>query len=154
MTKPDSRPLLYTNTVPGWSNHFNDEAEDAKDLTTDKLVEWSKIDSLDTYRDRVGYDLKQPNYALELNGGDKITHNNFVVPDWGNLRFDLFTENLNGGQVNVSIQSDVPGFSDYNLGSITLTNAEGTLNSYADDRYKIGSIEIVPNISKIILQLS
>ncbi|MCC3505479.1 MAG: DNA/RNA non-specific endonuclease [Microcoleus sp. PH2017_19_SFW_U_A] len=31
----------------------------------------------------------QPNYALKLNSGESITHNRFVVPDWGNLRFDI-----------------------------------------------------------------
>ena len=93
VTKLDSRRLLYTNTVPGWSNHFNDEEGDLKDLTTDKLVEWSKIPNLGTYREQVGYDPKQPNYALKLDGGDKITHNNFVVPDWGVLRFNLHVQN-------------------------------------------------------------
>ncbi len=101
VTKPDTR-LLF-NKVPGWSNHFNDEAEDAKDLTIDKLVEWSKIPNLDTYRDQVGYDPKQPNYALKLDGEDKIkiTHNNFVVPDWGALRFDLYVPNPGSGDVRV-----------------------------------------------------
>ena len=103
VTKPDSRPLF--NTVPGWSNHFNDEEGDLKDLTTDKLVEWSKIPNLDTYREQVGYDPKQPNYALKLDGGDKITHNNFAVPDWGTLRFDVHVPNINGGQLQVTLQA-------------------------------------------------
>jgi PKD repeat protein/DNA/RNA endonuclease G (NUC1) len=63
-------------------------------------------------------------YALELGNGLKsITHNPFVVPDWGTLRFDLRVPELTGGTVDVSMQSDVPGFENHDLGSISLTPA-------------------------------
>ncbi len=45
------------------------------------------------------------NYALKLNSGQTITHNDFVVPDWGNLRFDVFAP-VNSGQLTVSIESE------------------------------------------------
>ena len=85
---PDTRPLF--NKVPGWSFHFNDEADDINDLTIDKLVEWSQIPSLETYREQVGYDPNQPNYALKLDGEESVTHNRFIMPDWGALRFNVF----------------------------------------------------------------
>ena len=81
------------------------------------------------------------NYALELESGDSIVHNRFiVVPDWGVLCFDLCVPDLGDGSgtVDVSMQSDVPGFEDYDLGSISLTDAVGTPAQYLTDRYKIG----------------
>ena len=130
VTKPDSRPLF--DKVPGWSFHFDDEAEDAKDLTTDKLVEWSKIPNLDTYREQVGYNSKQPNYALKLDGGDKITHNNFVVPDWGDLTLDVYVPipaklNNQNDYIEVFLETDTQK---YNLnGEAIINNLETQLPS-------------------------
>ncbi|UNU23845.1 hypothetical protein [Microcoleus vaginatus] len=39
--------------------------------------------------DRIGVDRTPANYALKLESGKSITHHSFVVPEWGNLRFDL-----------------------------------------------------------------
>ena len=36
------------------------------------------------------------NKFLELNANESITHNDFTVPDWGNLRFDLYSPNAQG----------------------------------------------------------
>jgi DNA/RNA endonuclease G (NUC1) len=83
----------------------------------------------------------ESNYALQMNAGDSITHNRFVVPDWGVLRFDLHVPELTDGTVTASMQSDVPGFEDYTLGTINLTAAEEAEKidaSYLEDRYKIG----------------
>jgi DNA/RNA non-specific endonuclease len=83
----------------------------------------------------------ESNYALQMNAGDSITHNRFVVPDWGVLRFDLHVPELTDGTVTASMQSDVPGFEDYTLGTINLTAAEEAEEidaSYLEDRYKIG----------------
>ncbi|BAZ46375.1 hypothetical protein NIES4102_34060 [Chondrocystis sp. NIES-4102] len=53
------------------------------------------------------------------------------------LRFDLHVENANGGTVDVSMQSDVLGFTDYDLGTIQLIDAAQTVEQYLNDRYKI-----------------
>lgn len=74
---------------------------------------------------------------MKLKDGDTITHNRFLVPDWGVLRFDLHVPQLTGGTVTVSMQSDVPGFKDYTLGTINFTEAQGTPGAYLEDRYKI-----------------
>lgn len=79
-----------------------------------------------------------PDYALRLGDGlDSVTHNRFVVPDWGALRFDLFTgdvpENESSGELSVYL--DVVGStpSDTPLQTIYLQEAVGTATSYADD---------------------
>ncbi|MCC3458013.1 MULTISPECIES: DNA/RNA non-specific endonuclease, partial [unclassified Microcoleus] len=88
--------------IPGWSFHggtstFVDP--------TKHLVNWKAIDSLNipytypngkqvsgtSFLDRMGINSEPnfSNYALELKGGESITHNRFVVPDWGSLRFNI-----------------------------------------------------------------
>jgi DNA/RNA endonuclease G (NUC1) len=87
VTQPkDAVRNIFSNEIPGWSYHGGQSSIVS---VTDKLAEWNSIPSLSNYRTQVGYDPKQPNYALELESGDSITHNRFVVPDWGALRFDL-----------------------------------------------------------------
>ncbi|WP_293220931.1 MULTISPECIES: DNA/RNA non-specific endonuclease, partial [unclassified Microcoleus] len=97
--------------------------------------------SLDNYRPEVGYDPAQPNYALRLTSGDSITHNRFVVPDWGALRFNLHVPNPNGGTLKVSIQGDEPGYENYQpIGNIDLRVADGRVNpgDLAEIPYPIG----------------
>ncbi|MEM8777890.1 MAG: DNA/RNA non-specific endonuclease [Cyanobacteria bacterium P01_G01_bin.49] len=78
-------------------------------------------------------------YALELGTGlNQVTHDNFMVPDWGTLRFDLHVRNLNVGKFNVKVNSSIPKFKTYTLGTINLTEAIGTPAEYLDDRYRIG----------------
>ena len=73
-----------SKAIPGWSFHGGDSG------STGDLVEWSQISSVsEAYKEGVGYSLAEGNYALELEAGESITHNRFVVPDWGVLRFDL-----------------------------------------------------------------
>ncbi len=94
---------LISNEIPGWS--FHNSATSPFVDPTKHLVKWSTIKGLTqrsqnrqgdiegtSYLERMGIDSNDPNffnYALELNGGDSITHNRFVVPDWGSLRFNL-----------------------------------------------------------------
>jgi DNA/RNA endonuclease G (NUC1) len=130
-----------SQTIPGWSLYNN-----TPDAFQSALVEWNSIDTLsDQYKSGVGYVSTEPNYALELGSGDSITHNRFVVADWGVLRLDLHTPNLSGGgAVTVSLQSDEPGYTNYILNTITLTSASGGASTsdpagqYLSDRYKIG----------------
>jgi DNA/RNA endonuclease G (NUC1) len=81
------RRQLVSGEIPGWSMHGGEV--NVVGQPTFSLVDWKNIPSLSDYRDQVGYNPSQPNYALRLNSGNSITHNRFVVPDWGALRFDL-----------------------------------------------------------------
>ena len=74
--------------IPGWSFHG---ATSTLDSPINNLVEWTQIaqiypnflknlQSLGINSTDPNY---QPNFALKLDGGDSITHNRFVVPDWG-----------------------------------------------------------------------
>ena len=81
--------------IPGWSLHNG--ATSTLVSPINNLVEWTQIaqqspnflknlESLGINSQAPDY---QPNYALKLGVGDSITHNRFVVPDWGALRFDV-----------------------------------------------------------------
>ena len=81
--------------IPGWS--FHNSATSTLVSPINNLVEWTQIaeespnflnnlESLGINSQAPDY---QPNYALKLGAGDSITHNRFVVPDWGALRFDV-----------------------------------------------------------------
>jgi hypothetical protein len=73
-----------------------------------------------------------------LSPNGSVTHNQFVVPDWGALRFDLFTGDVsqNGtGELKVHLQG-VDGIS--KTQTIYLKEAVGTAVEYGDDRWKIG----------------
>ncbi len=59
--------------------------------------------------DRIGVDRPQPNYALKLESAKSITHNRFVVLEWGTLRFNLHVPELTtNGKVKVSIKRNTP----------------------------------------------
>jgi len=86
---------LISKEIPGWSLHNG--ATSTLVSPTNNLVEWTQIaqqspnflnnlESLGINSQAPDY---QPNYALKLGAGDSITHNRFVVPDWGALRFDV-----------------------------------------------------------------
>jgi endonuclease G len=47
-----------------------------------------------------------PNYALQLGGGNptQATHDLFVIPDWGNLRFDVHAP-VQSGELNVKLET-------------------------------------------------
>jgi DNA/RNA endonuclease G (NUC1) len=99
--------------IPGWS--FHNSAENA---SQQYLFDWKHIPSLaDEYKTGVGYDYAHPNYALRLGAGlNEITHNRFVVPDWGVLRFDLHVPGTNSGTLDVTLTVDGR---DYNLGQLS-----------------------------------
>ena len=97
-----------SDAVPGWSFHGGTASNIS--VPTDNLVDWKDINSLrepriiidednsgnpieESYFQRLNIDPDSPNYqtnyALELNPGQSITHNRFIVPEWGDLRLDL-----------------------------------------------------------------
>ncbi|TAE22590.1 MAG: DNA/RNA non-specific endonuclease [Oscillatoriales cyanobacterium] len=77
------RPYFDSQPIPGWSLYNGDN----KSVLQSSLVNRNSITTLSS--PVVGANSGQPNYALKLNSGESITHNRFVVPDWGNLRFDI-----------------------------------------------------------------
>ena len=161
VTKPDSRPLF--NTVPGWSFHNQSDK-----LFTDKLTEWSDINGLETrpsyevdgktyefpsYLEMVDYDTNQPNYAFELKPNDVITHNRFILPETGALRFDVHVPKpaaLNNLNDYITIELQAEGNPDpYVLSSREIKNLieDDTLNpGFPDD------VAINPNYPAVDLR--
>jgi large repetitive protein len=132
-----------STAIPGWSFHGGG-GNNSK-----TLVDWREIglatnrasaaDSL-SYMEQLGINTYasdyQAHYALELESGESITHNEFIVPDWGALRFDLFAPNLTGGRVNVTLdagEGSTP-FSTF----VNLTPAVGSASEYLADTQRIG----------------
>ena len=82
---------VVSQQIPGWSFHGGGTSEGQP--PTDKLVDLQHVPTLEQYLRNVGNDPNSPDYqtdyALKLEEGEMITHNRFVVPDWGALRFDV-----------------------------------------------------------------
>lgn len=148
---------LFSDAIPGWSLH---NGETSASVSTNNLVDVNQLSASDAPAlhaelDRIGVDRTQPNYALKLESGKSITHNRFVVPEWGTLRFNLHVPELTtNGKVKVSIKGNAPS-DEYQLletvddGTIDLRAADGRVNpgsseiayplGYADtDTYRIG----------------
>lgn len=96
--------------IPGWS--FHNSATSTLVSPINNLVEWTQIaqqspnflknlESLGINSQAQDY---QPNYALKLGAGESITHNRFVVPDWGNLRFDIHAP-VARGKLRVTLET-------------------------------------------------
>jgi DNA/RNA endonuclease G, NUC1 len=97
---------IFSNAIPGWSFH---NGETSASVTTNNLVDVNQLSASDAPAlhaelDRIGVDRTKPNYALKLESGKSITHNRFVVPESGTLRFNLHVPNPSGGQLKVSIK--------------------------------------------------
>ncbi|XZN92612.1 MAG: DNA/RNA non-specific endonuclease [Microcoleus sp.] len=148
---------LFSDAIPGWSFH---NGETSASVTTSNLVDVNQLSATDApaWRaelDRIGVDRTLPNYALKLESGKSITHNRFVVPESGTLRFNLHVPELTtNGKVKVSIKGNAPN-DEYQLletvdgGTIDLRAADGRVNpgsskiaypvGYPDtDTYRIG----------------
>ena len=148
---------IFSDAIPGWSFH---NGETSASVTTNNLVDVNQLSAtdapaLDAELDRIGVDRTQANYALKLQSGKSITHNRFVVPESGTLRFNLHVPELTtNGKVKVSIKGNAPS-DEYQLletvdgGTIDLRAADGRVNpgsseiaypvGYPDtDTYRIG----------------
>ncbi len=149
---------IFSDAIPGWSSH---NCETSASVSTSALVDVNQLSAteapaLHAELDRIGVDRTQANYALKLESGKSITHNRFVVPEWGTLRFNLHVPELTtNGKVKVSIKGNTPS-DEYQLletvddGTIDLRAADGRVNpgstseiayplGYADtDTYRIG----------------
>ncbi len=128
---------LISDAVPGWSFHNGGNR-----VSTSQLVDLKDVGTLEEHLQKVGNDPSsdgyQTDYALKLGDGDKITHNRFLVPDWGVLRFDLHAPTLNGGEVKVIIKDDSSG--EVEEETIFLTPADGT-DTFSDVPYFTGYTE-------------
>jgi DNA/RNA endonuclease G (NUC1) len=104
----------------------------------DLKAEAARDDLLAEHLRKVGNDPSsdgyQMDYALKLGDGNKITHNRFVVPDWGVLRFDLYAPEPNGGEVKVTVKGD----SSSKTETIFLEPASNAKSYNAADKYRIG----------------
>lgn len=145
---------FWSDAIPGWDFH---NGETSHSLSTSNLVDWREIDGLmrrwdgndqPNYLEKLGINPfggnYQANYALKLTSGDSITHNRFVVPEWGTLRFNLHVPNLSGGTVKVSIEGDAPGYETYqSIGTIDLRVADGRVNPGATPEiaYPLGYVD-------------
>jgi DNA/RNA endonuclease G (NUC1) len=103
------------------------------------LYNWdnSRVTPLQSQLSR-GVTADNNSYSLMLGGGagNSATHNPFLVPDWGALRFDLHVPSLTGGRLNVTLEAtDGSGsFSSW----VNLTAAAGNAPSYLADTQRIG----------------
>jgi DNA/RNA endonuclease G (NUC1) len=113
---------LNLQPIPGWSLYKGDN----KSVLQKSLVNRNSISSLSS--PVVGANSGQPNYALKLNSGESITHNSFVVPDWGVLRLDIHVpeSSLNkGGKLKVYLE-EVGSPENVKIGEISLEESEPT----------------------------
>ncbi|MEG4335992.1 hypothetical protein QUB40_29375 [Microcoleus sp. AT9_A2] len=89
--KLDSQP------IPAWSLYNGDN----KSVLQSSLV------------NAIGSNSGSTNYALELKSGESITHNPFVIPDWGNLRFDVHAP-VASGKLRVTLETIDGNFQEIN----------------------------------------
>ena len=138
---PTGLRTILSDAIPGWSLH---NGETPGSVSTSNLVDVNQLSATDAPAlyaelDRIGVDRTQPNYALKLESGKSITHNRFVVPEWGNLRFDLHVpeaELAQGRSVLVTL-SAADGSPLGVSSSINLMRANRTKGAYLADTKKI-----------------
>jgi DNA/RNA endonuclease G (NUC1) len=139
-----------SNAIAGWSfrNNATGATWESNVVKNGDLKDWKDIP---TFADSNGYLSKlgidptaanyQPNYAIELNSSrNTITHNRFLVPDWGALRFDLFTGAIASsttGTLKVFLDA-LDGSSATEIDYVDLQQANGNPSQYLTDTHKIG----------------
>ncbi|NJL83355.1 MAG: hypothetical protein HC890_11165 [Chloroflexaceae bacterium] len=130
--------LGNAQAIPGWAFYNGGGGS----LLQDSLIErHSELPGVYT----PGSD-DNDNYALELNPSESITHNRFVVPDWGVLRFDLHVPDVEpaseGSFLRIFIQENTPDATLYELTSDVLT--KDALNSPRQAQ-RLEGVEIISN---------
>ncbi|MBF2017605.1 MAG: beta-propeller fold lactonase family protein [Rivularia sp. T60_A2020_040] len=122
---------VVSSAIPGWSFHGG-----TSNGSQASLVKWEEVGSLQSHREKLGYNPEQPNYALELASGESIIHNRFTVPDWGVLRFDLHTPNPGNGELKVSIkEANATLWEELNPINLSIAHDPHTLNPNDNDLY-------------------
>jgi DNA/RNA endonuclease G (NUC1) len=99
----------------------------------------------ESYLQRLGINANsQPNYALKLEGGDVATHNRFLVPAWGSLRFDLHVPDVENFNVPTTLNNlkvfITSGNQEYELSSRVIIK-NPTVDGQPGDGSRIGSRE-------------
>ena len=123
---------------------FNGNFDAITPQTGDSYIPgWSFNNSTTLKNNVVFFASDKDNQVLKLESGkgEKITHNPFIIPESGDLRFDLRLPAGSLGEtnrLNVSLNpmnaKDGKGVDQ----TIFLTEAEATLGAYESDRFKIG----------------
>ena len=121
---------ISRQNIPGWS-FYNGNQNTTQNVSQTHLVEWNNIGLDPNFLTGVGYNSNESNYALKLSndGAKQVTHNRFVVPEWGTLRFDLHVPNPTGGNLQVSIKGTESDDRWQSLGAIDLKLAEDPADS-------------------------
>ncbi|MEB3341221.1 DNA/RNA non-specific endonuclease [Okeania sp.] len=125
--------------IPGWSGSSpsnSSSSDSGSSANVNSLVEWSNIGLPLRYRQGAGYDGTTANYALKLDSNfPKITHNPFVIPEWGNLRFDVYAPKESG---KLKVQLEVEG-ANIPVKTIDLAIDAGTVQ--IGDKQKVDKIK-------------
>ena len=82
-----------SNALPGWSFH-NGQSNPNIDL----------VQNLEDVKSKKGKSETDYAFKLGANGVKEIVHNRFVVPDWGNLRFDIHAP-VKKGNLKVTLET-------------------------------------------------
>jgi hypothetical protein len=136
-----SLDLSFSAIVPGWSLHGGNLLLAGPMLTSHNQIKAANPDFAQ------GGGKGGNNFAWRLGcNGDDATHNRFLVPDWGALRFDLYVPK--DANKNSQLKDDNPKKLTVNLidanGTTVVTQpvllqaAKGTAAAYSDDRWRIG----------------
>ncbi|WP_051041563.1 DNA/RNA non-specific endonuclease [Oscillatoria nigro-viridis] len=148
---------ISAQNIPGWSL-FNGSSDDT---SQSNLVDWYTIGEQEQntagngligsgYLDAISYDVARPNFALRMGAGGakQITHNYFVMPEWGDLRFNLHAPYQNPGKLKVVLETQpeigsdgrpIIGSGTHVLKEIDLAADPGnSLETYASDIDKVG----------------
>ena len=147
-------PKVGSTAVPGWSfrNNVSGATWNDNAASTWNLVDWKDIPTFaqpNGYLSKLGIDPSantyQPDYAIKLDStNNTITHNRFLIPDWGSLRFDLFTGAITSpmaGTLKVFLDA-LDGSTATKIDEIYLERAVGTGAQYERDTHKIGYGEL------------
>ncbi len=141
---------LISKEIPGWS--FHNGATSTFVDPTQHLVDWKDIPTLvnsqngqPSYLEQLGINPSasdyQPNYALELKGGESISHNRFVIPNEDILRLSVHVPEAQlaqAGTLTISMQADVPGYETYKpMETIYLEKADNQDRFQVQDTRKI-----------------
>ena len=82
-----------SNALPGWSFH-NSQSDPNIDL----------VQNLEDVKSIKGKTETDYAFKLGANGVSELVHNRFVVPDWGNLRFDVHAP-VRSGKLKVTLET-------------------------------------------------
>ncbi|NJO63026.1 MAG: PKD domain-containing protein [Richelia sp. RM2_1_2] len=130
----DAIAAQLNQDIPGWSFHGGGN------ISTNDLIEWRDIRTqspeFNNHLAKLGIDSNSPNnYALKLEADQAITHNRFVVPDWGVLRLDIHIPESslnNGGRLKVYLE-EVGSTDNRAIGEVSLEEAM-SLADKSEDR--------------------